>query len=108
MFYFPGLSARPWHDPAEHPWCREFESNMPAIREEYANLVRAKGTESDYDAKDEEHKLHTGGWDWHSYVLKGRRQEKFRESCPLTASLLDAVEGQMLGTPFSFAFFSTL
>lgn len=42
---------------------------------------------SDYDTGGDggEHKLHSGKWDWHSYVLKGRRQEAFREHCPVTA-----------------------
>lgn len=44
---------------------------------------------SDYDTggggDGGEHKLHSGQWDWHSYVLKGRRQEVFRQHCPLTA-----------------------
>lgn len=42
---------------------------------------------SDYDTGGDggEHKLHSGRWDWHSYVLKGRRQEVFRQHCPLTA-----------------------
>lgn len=39
---------------------------------------------SDYLA-DQEHKLHSGQWDWHSYVLKGKRQAPFREHCSLSA-----------------------
>lgn len=44
-------------------------------------------TASDYDTGGDggEHKLHSGKWDWHSYVLKGRRQDAFRQHCPLTA-----------------------
>ncbi|CAN0083195.1 unnamed protein product [Ectocarpus sp. 12 AP-2014] len=110
MFYFPGLSSRPWHDPASLPWCQEMEKNVPAIRAEYENLVHKKKAASDYDTGGDggEHKLHSGQWDWHSYVLKGRRQEVFRQRCPLTASLLDGVADHMVGTPFSFSFFSTL
>jgi hypothetical protein len=36
---------------------------------EYRDLVQAKKTASDYDAGTE-HKLHRGGWDWHSYILR--------------------------------------
>lgn len=42
MFYFPGLSSRPWHDPASFPWCKEMENNVPAVRAEYENLVHRK------------------------------------------------------------------
>ncbi|CAM9560723.1 unnamed protein product [Choristocarpus tenellus] len=108
MFYFPGLSSNPWHDPRGQKWCHDLESNVQTIKAEYSNLVRGKGVQSDYDVKDQEHKLHSGGWDWHSYVLKGRKQEAFQQRCPITVSLLDGMDDQMLGTPFSFSFFSTL
>lgn len=42
MFFFPGLSSRPWHDPAEFAWCQEMEKNVPGIRKEYENLVHGK------------------------------------------------------------------
>ena len=31
---FPGLSSRPWHDPASFPWVRVLEDNFEVIREE--------------------------------------------------------------------------
>ncbi|CAM9486207.1 unnamed protein product [Ascophyllum nodosum] len=112
MFYFPGLSSSPWHNPATLGWCQELERNASAIRAEYEELVHTRKTASDYDVggnnKGEHNKLHSGRWDWHSYVLKGRRQAAFREHCPLTASLLDGITDHMVGTPFSFSFFSTL
>ena len=52
-----------------------------------------------------------GKWDWHSYVLKGKVQPLFAEHCPETNRLLQEFHKQaflMLGTPFSFSFFSTL
>lgn len=42
VFFFPGLSSRPWHDPADFSWCREMEKNVPGIRAEYDNLVHRK------------------------------------------------------------------
>lgn len=62
---------------------------------------------SDYDSRDE-HKLHEGKWSWNSYILKGKRQTPFAVNCPSTVDILEGIPGLMTGTPFSFAFFSTL
>jgi aspartyl/asparaginyl beta-hydroxylase (cupin superfamily) len=49
----------------------------------------------------------------HAFILgeQGQPQEAFRHHCPETSRLLDELAQQsilMRGTPFSFAFFSTL
>ncbi|GAX10630.1 aspartate beta-hydroxylase [Fistulifera solaris] len=66
---------------------------------------------SDYPHTTEHHKLHTGQWDWHSFVQKGQIQSAFAQQFPVTASLLVQLkhEGMLFtGTPFGYAFFSTL
>lgn len=75
----------------------------------------AKPMEPDYDvaSKGGEHAkdaLHSGTWDWHSYILNGVRNEQFKERCPLTAQVVDDLEKErmLFGTPFGFCFFSTL
>ena len=75
---------------------------------------------SDYS---DEHKLHTGDWDWNSYIQKGSVMESFASSCPVTVSVLEGlshtpsgnddesgeqVSSLVKGMPFSYAFFSTL
>lgn len=55
-----------------------------------------KPLEPDYDVSTRggehaEDALHSGTWDWHSYVLKGRRNERFKEMCPKTAQVVDDV-----------------
>jgi hypothetical protein len=48
-------------------------------------------------------------WDWHSYILNGRKQTQFSVCCPTTAKCLEEIgEDLFCDTPFSFAFFSTL
>ena len=104
------------------------ESNYESIRSEYFTSVLGQGRdtnldsgkvlkplEPDYDvaSKGGEHAasaLHSGNWDWHSYVLNGTRNERFRERCPKTAEVIDTLEkeGLLFGTPFGFCFFSTL
>lgn len=48
-FWFPGLSAEPWHDRRHYPWLDSFESEFPAIRAELdavtARLAEAKKIE---------------------------------------------------------------
>lgn len=108
LFYFPGLSTKPVFDVSQFTWAKELESKKDAILQEYKTL-RAKKPDSDY-ATMEEHKLHEGKWDWNSYILKGKRQTDFAIHCPQTVEFLESLDSPTLmhGTPFSFAFFSTL
>ena len=108
LFFFPGLSTQPVFDPSLFSWTKELESKRDVILEEYKAL-RAKHPNSDYGSK-EEHKLHEGKWDWNSYILKGKRQTDFAIHCPKTVEFLESLDSPTLmrGTPFSFAFFSTL
>ena len=89
--------------------------------------------EPDYDVnvKGGEHssnRLHTGTWDWHSYVLNGVVQPRFAQACPRTASILNDMKEHLFfcpppkndhesgdhesdgfdHNPFGFVFFSTL
>lgn len=68
---------------------------------------------SDYQSpKETEHnQLHTGQWDWHSFLLKGKVQPAFCEQFPETATILHQLrhDGMLFeGTPFGYSFFSTL
>src|ERR1044071_848747 len=38
-FFFPGLSAKPWHDTANFPMCAKLEQSWEAIREEMKNAL---------------------------------------------------------------------
>lgn len=120
-----------FNDPLITAAVQHVESNYQAIRAEYFSAVLGQGREidpqsddgvaskkplePDYDvsSKGGEHAedaLHSGNWDWHSYILNGVRNEKFRERCPITARVVDDLEKErmLFGTPFGFSFFSTL
>lgn len=117
-----------FNDPLVTSAVQHVESNYDAIRAEYFSAVLGQGNETnphadnvskplepDYDvaSKGGEHAedaLHSGTWDWHSYILNGVKNEKFKERCPKTAGVVDDLEkeGMLFGTPFSFCFFSTL
>jgi len=107
LFYFPGLASKPIWDAAQHPELKSIaerlQANKKTILDEYKH-VRSKAT-SDYQI--DEHKLHSGKWEWNSYVLKGKRMTEFAINAPRTAEILEESR-LMVSTPFSFAFFSTL
>jgi aspartyl/asparaginyl beta-hydroxylase (cupin superfamily) len=120
LFYFPGLATQPiWHhhdrpvaihearNPSHFKFMSQLENAYPDILKEYLKLKCLK-SKSDYAPED--HKLHSGQWDWLSYVQKGKRQEDFAIHCPKTVALLESFRNPslMLNTPFSFTFFSTL
>mmetsp|Transcript_36138 Transcript_36138/g.73632 ORF Transcript_36138/g.73632 Transcript_36138/m.73632 type:complete len:322 (-) Transcript_36138:125-1090(-) len=117
-----------FNDPLVTTAVEYVESNYESIRSEYFASVLGQGRETDLDSgkvlkplepdydvstKGGEHAddaLHSGNWDWHSYVLNGSKNEKFKERCPKTAEVIDTLEkeGLLFGTPFGFCFFSTL
>ena len=133
LFYFPGLSSRPvWSEPAPFSLITQrLQDNFGHILNEYNSMrhfmhdkdvhprvnnstntpTDKVSIKSDYDANNNERKLHHGGWDWNSYLLKGVRQQSFAVSCPKTTETLESFTEcpqLMTGTPFSYAFFSTL
>jgi hypothetical protein len=97
------------------------ESNYDAIKSEYFAAVIGHGNETSLDAnkkikplepdydvasKGGEHAsdaLHSGVWDWHSYILNGRKNAMFKERCPRTAQVIDDVsEHAIYNAPLCF------
>jgi len=121
-----------YNDPFVSDVVQRLESNFSSIKAEYLDAVlginsgfddneeddqkrRKNPLEPDYDVnqKGGEHAsdaLHTGSWDWHSYLLQGEFNSKFASRCPKTASTVNELnkDGALFGTPFGFCFFSTL
>ena len=116
IFFFPGLTQRSpiWKadaSPALQRIADQLRNAHPTMVQEYRALREKTNRSSDYkeEAKDEA-KLHTGSWAWNSYILKGDRQPDFAAHCPNTVEVLESFRSPVLmaGTPFSFAFFSTM
>lgn len=108
MFFLPGLETKPWWDPESSvfgPWIDNLRSNLATIRDEYNNVSQH---ESDYEVQSEHEKLHSGDWEWHSFIQKGSKNDVFRKSCPRTAEILESIPSLMTKIPFAYAFFSTL
>ena len=112
LFVFPGLYSQPFYDSSLFPFKSQIQSKFTEVKDEYLKLKK-QGPQSDYSTKqscETEHKLHSGEWDWNSYILKGVRQSFFASNCPNTVELLESLNSPklMVDTPFSFSFFSTL
>jgi Aspartyl/Asparaginyl beta-hydroxylase len=130
-----GISKRiAYNDPTVRYVVEYLERNIGIIRDEYLRV--APTLPSDYDESMGGHSkdtLHSGQWDWHSYMNKGSIQGHFCTHFPQTSDLLHQGlrqrteengglrQGQPImddehlyphllfeGTPFGFCFFSTL
>jgi aspartyl/asparaginyl beta-hydroxylase (cupin superfamily) len=112
LFYFPGLNTQPvWSNKLFPAIVEILQRKHDTLLKEYLQLVD-RYPKSDYDAghEDQHKKLHKGDWEWHSYIIKGQKKKIFSDYCPETVSLLESIQFPklMTGTPFSFAFFSTM
>ncbi len=123
LVFLPGLRSLPfwtqldaetqqtrvaYQDPQIQHAVQFLEQHALQIANEYQT---SKKPSSDYPHTTEHATLHTGQWDWHSFVQKGKIQSAFAQHFPTTASLLVQLHAEGLlftGTPFGYAFFSTL
>lgn len=132
LLFLPGLRSLPfwtssdyskvaYGDPTVQHVVQLLEEHADAIREEYLQV--APTIPSDYHddpsgggggGGDQQHaSLHQGPtpWKWHSYLSKGHVQGQFVQSFPSTSRVLQQLRSEGIlfeGTPFGFAFFSTL
>ena len=115
LFFYPGLTSKPWWRAREDLGLAALEAATPAITAEYLALRDGNGAlpPSNYEPEGADHGggLHEGDseWHWASLIDRGRRQEDMWQRCPQTAAALTALPGLCEGSmPFSFAFFSTM
>lgn len=112
-----GKNQIAYQDPTLTKIVDHLERHADVIRNEYIKV--APLLESDYkmDASNE-HSLHKGKWDWHSYMTKGQIQGQFGQYFPHTTSILQELRQTpenglpswllLEDIPFGYAFFSTL
>ena len=122
LLHLPGLRALPfwtvlrdgetqtaYRDESVMQAVHHLESHSEAIMEEYQ--TNASRVASDYQTDTEHSKLHDGTWEWRSYLRKGIVEPNFAAAFPTTAGVLQLLRQQDMlfdGTPFGYAFFSTL
>lgn len=92
-FFFPGLAAKPWHDPANFPLAAKLEQSWEAIRDELKCALDKKCGFQQYMLKrtDSQKGPDSGApKEWKALYLK-EHTEEFRENramCPETVKLI--------------------
>jgi hypothetical protein len=129
LMLLPGLRSLPfwtnhngqvaYQDPKVTKIVNHLQDYVSVIREEYLAVLPSLSS-SDYDKSKSSTKssgvehstdgsLHTGNWDWHSYLLHGKVQKSFTEQFPITTRVLGEIGDDLFNeTPFGFCFFSKL
>ncbi len=82
-FYFPHLSARPWHD--DSPWARALEENFAPIREEF------RAVERHLRAHPQTYLVLDGKWSLFTLFRDGRKWQENCALCPLTTRVVEAL-----------------
>ncbi len=83
MRFYPGLTARPWHDPSEFPLARLLADHDEEIRSELAGLDgSAFHPESERIGR-------TGSWDVFLLFERGRKNADNCARCPVTTRLIE-------------------
>lgn len=79
--YVPGLTARPWHDPAGFAWSARFEAAFPEVLRELAKVEQANVGFSDWSG-------YGHGWTGRMFYSQGEWNAATCALAPTTAALL--------------------
>jgi hypothetical protein len=87
MTWYPGLTAKPWHDPSALPAVLALEAAYPAIHEEYERLKGGTGFQPEMEPL-----ARTGHWDVFMLYERGRKNEENCAKCPETVRVIESIE----------------
>ena len=92
-FFFPGLTAKPWHNKEDFPMCARLEQSWEAIREEMRNALEQRRGFQQFRLKEtgEPKDLNSGTpREWKALYLKEHTEEfpENRTMCPETVKLI--------------------
>ena len=108
LFYYPGLSSKPWHDKNLFKFTRIFEENHEIIHKEYSNLKEVYKV-NDYDSTtDKEHRLKEGKMNWIKLIDRGKRIKEVESLCPKTLKLINNIPEIATDITFVNTFFNRL
>jgi Aspartyl/Asparaginyl beta-hydroxylase len=135
LLFLPGLRQLPfwtsydpssdtnriaYQDPTLTKVVALLEKHVSIIRQEYHRVAPLLQSDYKHDAANE-HSLHRGTWDWHSYMTKGKIQGQFGQYFTETTQILQLLRQHdndptssspswllLENMPFGYAFFSTL
>lgn len=86
--YFPGLTAKEFHDPAEYEGVAKLEQAFEAIKDEFlkAHSLPRFGSHP-------QKLVDTGKWDAFHFYTYGRRIDQNHAACPQTSTVIDSIDG---------------
>lgn len=84
MRYYPGLTARSWHDPSRFAIARALEKHASVIIAEARNIAHGAFFQ------ESERIERVGNWDVFFLYDRGRRHEQNCLSCPTTADIVES------------------
>ncbi|MCR9191502.1 MAG: aspartyl/asparaginyl beta-hydroxylase domain-containing protein [Gammaproteobacteria bacterium] len=81
--YFPGLSAKPWHEPEDFDWVPKMEASAAVIRSELSNLFKK---EAEFNPYQHPYTKEFGwkGWGTYSFYRVNKWDNEHCLSCPKT------------------------
>lgn len=89
LIYFPGLTAKPFHDSAQFEWAAALENAYPVIRRELQELLDHQEGFETHEQSD--FLIKEGYWSSYSFYASGKRNDENCARCPETAKLLDSL-----------------
>lgn len=84
--YFPGLAARPWHDPADLDWTHRLEAASVTMRDELSHIM-SRG----FLKPQSEGKADSGEWTVYRLYSLGTRIEVQCRLCPETVRAVESL-----------------
>jgi aspartate beta-hydroxylase len=98
--YYPGLTARPWHDPAGFPWARRLTAAFPEIRDEALALLAAGRFAPDPVSGS----LADGTWQEFRLVTEGHADAVNCRAAPRTTEVVTSIPGATTAGLIFFAY----
>jgi aspartate beta-hydroxylase len=89
--HYPGLTAKPWHDPADFEWTRRLPESFEAIRDEAMALMDAGAFTLNPLSPD--FARDTGKWNELRLYNRGNKYLSNCALCPATTSLVESIPG---------------
>jgi len=86
--YFPGLSAKPWHEPEDFDWVPKMEAAFVTIRSE---LLRLLDQEAEFNPYQHPYTKELGwkGWGTYSFYRTNKWDEEHCALCPETLKAIN-------------------
>ncbi len=83
---FPGLTAKPWHNPSDFEWIRILENGYEAIKEEFHQLYSPERFRVQQQGLADQ-----GQWEVYYLYFFGRKAQDNCRHCPKTAKILESI-----------------